>query len=116
MAKHKEKKLPKTPGYFKLAFEKGRRTAEESLENESNFISLLISLASFCPSISILEGSKRLCKDDLVDELLIIDAIEDHPRRKALKTYFKTVFTAIHKNAVNYFNPLFSQNNKRTTR
>ncbi len=101
-----EVQLHKEPGFLKHVYEKSKRTAEESLEVESVFISFLIAWTSFCPSLSIMEASKRLCKDDLVDELMIIDAIADNPRRRALGIYFKTVFNAISRNVGGYFKPL----------
>ncbi len=107
-----EVKLHKEPGFLKHIYEKSKRTAEESLEIESAFISFIIAWTSFCPSIAIMEASKRLCKDDLVDELMIIDAIADNPRRRAVKIYFKTVFNAIRRNFEGYFRPLFPDKKK----
>jgi len=41
----------------------------------------------------MLAGSKRLCKDDLVDELMVIDAIANNPRTRATKMFFRTIIT-----------------------
>jgi hypothetical protein len=99
----------KEPGFLKYVYEKSKRAAEDNDEVDSLFISLLIAFTSFCPSISMLQGSKRLCKDDLVDELWAIDAISDHPKRSAARLFFKTVSKAIQMQIKNYFTPLISQ-------
>jgi hypothetical protein len=41
----------------------------------------------------MLAGSKRVCKEDLIDELMVIDAIADNPRTRATKIFFKTIIT-----------------------
>ncbi|MBF0487684.1 MAG: hypothetical protein HQK98_05930, partial [Nitrospirae bacterium] len=88
-------------------FEKSMHTAYgEDAEVDSLFITLLIGWVSLCPSVSFLEGSKRICKDDLVDELMVIDAIADHPRRRAAKTVAKTMLKAVGKQITRYFDPL----------
>ncbi|KJR41054.1 Protein serine/threonine phosphatase [Candidatus Magnetoovum chiemensis] len=97
----------KEPGYIRHVFEKSKHTAfEESFEVDSLFISLLIGWVSLCPSVSMLEGSKRLCKNDLIDELMVIDAIADDPRRRALRTVAKTMFKALRRQVGSYFDPL----------
>ncbi len=111
--KRQEKEMMhKEPGFLEHIIAKSKKTSEENLEVESIFISFLIAWTSFCPSISMIEASKRLCKDDLVDELMVIDAIADKPRRRAVKLYFKTVFKALRRNVTNYFDPLFHGNSK----
>ncbi len=97
------------PNVFKYAYEKAKRSAEDNDQIDSLYISMLIGYTSFCPNISMLQSSKRLCKDDLVDELWVIDAIADDKRRRATKVVAKTVFKGIAKQIKNYFNPLFSQ-------
>lgn len=110
--KKKKDQTFREPGFIEHIFAKSKRTTEENLEVESMFISFLIAWTSFCPSISIIAASKRLCKDDLVDELMVIDAIADNPRRRALKLYFKTVFKAIRRNVTSYFEPLIKKSSK----
>ncbi len=116
IARIEEKKLHKEPGLFEHLLERSKRTAEDNLEVESLFISFIIAWTSFCPSISIMEASKRLCKDDLIDELMVIDAIADNPRTRALRIYFKTVFKAIRRNVEGYFKPLLPSNDKKIIR
>ncbi|MBF0457910.1 MAG: hypothetical protein HQK99_08455 [Nitrospirae bacterium] len=97
----------KEPGLVRHIFEKSMHTAYgEDAEVDSLFITLLIGWVSLCPSVSFLEGSKRICKDDLVDELMIIDAISDRPRRRAARTVAKTMLHAVGKQITRYFDPL----------
>ncbi|MEO5356363.1 MAG: hypothetical protein H7844_03575 [Nitrospirae bacterium YQR-1] len=113
LKKYKEEvktKAFKEPGFVKHIYEKSKHTAfEDDNEVESIIISLLIGWVSLCPSVSMLEGSKRLCKEDLVDELMIIDAIADHPRSRAVKVVAKTMFKALRKQIGNYFDPLIEK-------
>ncbi|MBF0516412.1 MAG: hypothetical protein HQK97_04715 [Nitrospirae bacterium] len=103
----KKAEIFKQPGLVRHIFEKSKHTAYgEDAEVDSMFITLLIGWVSLCPSISILAGSLRVCKDDLIDELMVIDAIADNPRRRAAKTVFKTMFKAARKQFVGYFDPL----------
>ncbi len=102
--KGKKKRRHKEPGFIKHVFAKSKTTAEDNLEIESSFISFLVAWTSFCPSISMIEASKRLCKEDLIDELMVIDAISDNPNKKAASTFFKTVFKkGIRRQVENYF-------------
>ncbi|MBV6342016.1 hypothetical protein HWQ67_10500 [Candidatus Magnetobacterium casensis] len=107
-SKEEEKaKAFKEPGFLKHVYEKSKHTAfDDSFEVNSLFISLLIGWVSLCPSVSMLEGSKRLCKDDLVDELMVIDAIANHPRVRAFQTVAKTMLKAVRRQAFGYFEPL----------
>ncbi|QWR76961.1 two-CW domain-containing protein [Candidatus Magnetomonas plexicatena] len=113
LKKHKEEvkaKAFKEPGFIKHIYEKSKHTAyEDDNEVESIIISLLIGWVSLCPSVSMLEGSKRLCKEDLVDELMIIDAIADHPRSRAATVVAKTMFKALRKQVGGYFAPLIDK-------
>ncbi|MBF0568098.1 MAG: hypothetical protein HQK95_04445 [Nitrospirae bacterium] len=105
--KEKKTEVFKEPGLVRHIFEKSMHTAYgEDAEVDSLFITLLIGWVSLCPSVSFLEGSKRICKDDLVDELMVIDAIADHPRRRAAKTVAKTMLKAVGKQITRYFDPL----------
>lgn len=85
--------IHREPSFFQYAYAKSKRAVEENLEIESTYISLLIAIANMCPAINMLAGSKRLCKDDLIDELMVIDAIADNPKSRATKIFFKTVIT-----------------------
>ncbi len=107
-SKQEEKaKLFKEPGFVKHIYEKSKHVAfDDSFEVNSLFISLLIGWVSLCPSVSFLEGSKRLCKDDLVDELMVIDAIANSPRARAFRTVAKTMFKAVSRQVTVYFDPL----------
>lgn len=97
----------KQPSFIKHVFEKSKHTAfEENFEVDSMFITFLIGWVSLCPSVSMLEGSKRLCKEDLIDELMVIDAISDSPRRRAAKTVAKTMLKALKRQVGGYFDPL----------
>ncbi|MBF0465037.1 MAG: hypothetical protein HQK88_06475 [Nitrospirae bacterium] len=111
--KHKKETKAKTfkePGFIKHIYEKSKHTAfEDDTEIESIIISLLIGWVSLCPSVSMLEGSKRLCKEDLVDELMIIDAIADHPRSRAATVVAKTMFKALRRQIGGYFDPLIDK-------
>ncbi len=82
---------------------------EENEEVESLYISMLIGYTSFCPNITMLQSSKRLCKDDMVDELWVIDAIADDKRWRATKLLARTLFRAISFQVRNYFNPLIKK-------
>lgn len=105
--KKQQEKFFREPTFIEHVYAKSKRTAyDDDVEIESMFITFLIGWVSLCPSISILAGSKRLCKDDLVDELMVIDAISDNPRRKAAKTVFKTIFKAMSRLTGGYFKPL----------
>jgi hypothetical protein len=105
--KGKQPETFKEPSLIKHIFEKSMHTAYgEDAEVDSLFITLLIGWVSMCPSVSFLEGSKRICKDDLVDELMVIDAIADNPRRRAAKTVAKTMLKAVGKQISRYFDPL----------
>jgi len=97
------------PNVLKYAYEKAKKTAEDNDQIDSLYISMLIGYASFCPNISMLQSSKRLCKDDLVDELWVIDAIADDKRRRATKVLVKTVLKGITRQVTNYFHPLLTQ-------
>ncbi|MBF0564266.1 MAG: hypothetical protein HQK89_03390 [Nitrospirae bacterium] len=110
-AKQDEKaRIFKEPGFLKHIYAKSKHTAyDDSFEIDSIFITLLIGWVSLCPSVSMLAGSKRLCKDDLVDELMVIDAIADKPRRRAAHTVAKTMIKAIGRQADGYFEPLFKK-------
>jgi hypothetical protein len=100
-------KLFKEPSFIEHVYAKSKRTAyEDDVEIESMFITFLIGWVSLCPSISMLQGSKRLCKDDLVDELMVIDAISDNPRSKAARIVFKTMLKAVRTQLGSYFGPL----------
>lgn len=100
----------KEPGFLKHIYAKSKHTAyDDSFEIDSIFITLLIGWVSLCPSVSMLAGSKRLCKDDLVDELMVIDAIADKPRRRATQTVAKTMIKAIGRQVNGYFDPLFKK-------
>ncbi|MBF0536825.1 MAG: hypothetical protein HQL03_01075 [Nitrospirae bacterium] len=107
-AKGEEKaRVFREPGFLKHIYEKSKHTAfDDSFEVTSLMISLLIGWVSMCPSVSMLEGSKRLCKEDLVDELMVIDAISDHPRRRAFHTVAKTMLKAVRRQVTGYFDPL----------
>ncbi|MEO5361775.1 MAG: hypothetical protein H7843_15260 [Nitrospirota bacterium] len=105
--KERKAEVFKEPGLVRHIFEKSKHTAYgEDAEVDSLFITLLIGWVSLCPSVSFLEGSKRICKDDLVDELMVIDAIADNPRRRAAKTVAKTMLKAVGKQITRYFDPL----------
>ncbi|MBF0541349.1 MAG: hypothetical protein HQK91_07860 [Nitrospirae bacterium] len=105
-----KERIHKEPGFLQYAYAKSKRSAEENLEVESTYISLLIAVANTCPAINMLAGSKRLCKDDLVDELMVIDAIADNPRIRASKIFFKTVITkGILRQVQMYLDPLTSK-------
>ncbi len=99
----------KEPTVFEYAYEKAKKSAEDNQQIDSFYISMLIGITSFCPNISMLQASKRLCKDDLVDELWVIDAIADDKRRRATKVLVKTIFRGITLQIKNYFHPLLSQ-------
>ncbi|KJU86516.1 hypothetical protein MBAV_001287 [Candidatus Magnetobacterium bavaricum] len=107
-SKEEEKaKVFKEPSFIKHIYEKSKRTAfDDSFEVNSIMISLLIGWVSMCPSVSMLADSKRLCKDDLVDELMVIDAIADNPRSRALNTVAKTMLKAVRRQVSGYFDPL----------
>ncbi|MBF0317338.1 MAG: hypothetical protein HQL04_04115 [Nitrospirae bacterium] len=107
-SKEEEKaKVFKEPGFIKHIYEKSKHTAfDDSFEVNSLLISLLIGWVSMCPSVSMLEGSKRLCKEDLVDELMVIDAIANHPRTRAFSTVAKTMLKAVRRQVTGYFDPL----------
>jgi hypothetical protein len=107
--KEKKEANDKIPTVFKYAYEKAKKTAEDNDQIDSLYISMLIGYASFCPNISMLQSSKRLCKDDLVDELWVIDAIADDKRRRATKVLAKTIFRGITLQIKNYFKPLLSR-------
>jgi hypothetical protein len=110
--KEERARIFREPGFIKHIYAKSKHVAfEDSFEVDSIFITLLIGWVSLCPSVSFLEGSKRLCKDDLVDELMVIDAIADNPRRRAAKTVAKTMFHALRKQIGNYFDPLVKKTN-----
>ncbi|WP_444547980.1 two-CW domain-containing protein [Candidatus Magnetomonas plexicatena] len=96
----------KEPSFLQHVYLKSKIASEEAVD--SLYITLLIAWTSLCPSISMLEGSKRLCKDDLVDELMIIDAVSDMPNARATRLFFKTIFKSIHKQVSNYFEPLLN--------
>jgi hypothetical protein len=98
----------KEPSFLKYAYEKAKKAAEEDEGVESLYISWLIAFTSFCPNISMLQASKRLCKDDLVDELWAIDAIADDKRRRATKVFLKTVFKGIKTQVKSYLDPLLA--------
>lgn len=105
--RHEEKqKQHREPSLFQYAYEKAKKAVHEDSQVESLYISLLVGFTSFCPNISMLQASKRLCKDDLVDELWVIDAIADDKRRRASKLFFKTVFRALSHQVSGYFSPL----------
>ncbi|MBF0319911.1 MAG: hypothetical protein HQL01_08950 [Nitrospirae bacterium] len=105
--KERKTEIFKEPSLVRHIFEKSKHTAYgEDAEVDSLFITLLIGWVSLCPSVSFLEGSKRICKDDLVDELMVIDAIADNPRRRAAKTVAKTMLKAVGKQISRYFDPL----------
>lgn len=93
------------PSIFMHAFAKAKKAVQEEERVESLYISALIAFTSFCPNISMLQASKRLCKDDLVDELWVIDAIADDKRQRATKLFLKTVFKGISLQFSTYFNP-----------
>ncbi|MCI4626124.1 MAG: hypothetical protein L3V56_09210 [Candidatus Magnetoovum sp. WYHC-5] len=112
--KAEKDRMFKQPSFIKHVFEKSKHTAfEENFEVDSIFITFLIGWVSLCPSVSMLEGSKRLCKDDLIDELMVIDAISDAPRRRALKTVVKTMTRALTRQVGGYFSPLTRKINTR---
>ncbi|MBF0553011.1 MAG: hypothetical protein HQK96_00470 [Nitrospirae bacterium] len=107
ISKERKPEVFKEPGLVRHIFEKSMHTAYgEDAEVDSLFITLLIGWVSLCPSVSFLEGSKRICKDDLVDELMVIDAIADNPRRRAARTVAKTMLRAVGKQITRYFDPL----------
>ena len=97
------------PMVFRYAYEKAKKTVEDNEQIDSLYISMLIGYTSFCPNVSMLQSSKRICKDDLVDELWVIDAIADDKRRRATKVLVKTIFKGISRQVANYLNPLLSQ-------
>ncbi|WP_444550733.1 two-CW domain-containing protein [Candidatus Magnetomonas plexicatena] len=99
-----KKNIFKEPSFLQHVYSKSKLASEDSVD--SLYITLLIAWTSLCPSISMLEGSKRLCKDDLVDELMIIDAVADMPNTRATRLFFKTIFKSIGKQITNYFAPL----------
>ncbi len=101
-----KKKQQQEPSLFQHAYAKAQRAVQDDSRVESLYISLLVGFTSFCPNISMLQASKRLCKDDLVDELWVIDAIADDKRRRATKLFFKTVFRGISHQISGYFSPL----------
>ncbi|MBF0564681.1 MAG: hypothetical protein HQK89_05505 [Nitrospirae bacterium] len=95
------------PGFLKHVIAKSKMVYVDAEEQEmdSLFISMLIAWTNLCPSVGMLEGAKRLCREDLVDELMIIDAISDKPRRRAAKLFAKTVTKALGRQVKNYFKP-----------
>lgn len=101
------------PGLIQHAFEKAKKAVHEDSQVESLYISLLIGFASFCPNISMLQASKRLCKDDLVDELWAIDAIAPDKRQRATKVFLKTVFKGVSLQFKNYIGPLLETKKRR---
>jgi len=105
----REAENTKAPSVLTYAYEKAKKTAADNEQIDSLYISMLIGYTSFCPNISMLQSSKRLCKDDLVDELWVIDAIADDKRRRATKVVAKTIFKGITRQITNYFNPLLTQ-------
>ncbi|MBF0565792.1 MAG: hypothetical protein HQK89_11160 [Nitrospirae bacterium] len=102
--KEEKKRHFKEPGFLKHVYAKSKVASEDGVE--SLYITVLIAWTSLCPSISMLAGSKRLCKEDLVDELMIIDAVSDKPNIKATNLFVKTIFKSIRKQVDNYFEPL----------
>lgn len=108
--RYEEKKKTHTePSLLRHAYEKALKAVADDSRVESLYISLLVGFTSFCPNISMLQASKRLCKDDLVDELWVIDSIADDKRRRATKVFVKTVFRGISHQVSGYFDPLLSK-------
>ncbi|MBF0459257.1 MAG: hypothetical protein HQK99_15310 [Nitrospirae bacterium] len=101
-----KKKMFKEPSFFKHVYFKSKMASEEGVD--SLYITILIAWTNLCPSISMLEGSKRLCKEDLVDELMIIDAVADMPNTRATRLFFKTIFKSLRKQVSSYFEPLIN--------
>ncbi|MBF0537123.1 MAG: acetylxylan esterase [Nitrospirae bacterium] len=102
--REEKKQVFKQPSFIEHVYSKSKRASEDGVD--SLYISLLIAWTSLCPSISMLEGSKRLCREDLVDELMIIDAISDMPQVNATRLFVKTIFKSVNKQIGNYFAPL----------
>lgn len=102
-----KKKTFKEPSFIKHIYAKSKMASEDGVE--SLYITLLIAWTSLCPSISMLEGSKRLCREDLVDELMIIDAVAELPQLRATNLFMKTIFKSFRKQIGNYFEPLFDK-------
>ncbi|MBF0519814.1 MAG: hypothetical protein HQK92_08835 [Nitrospirae bacterium] len=100
-----KKMIFKEPSFLEHVYSKSKMASEDGVD--SLYITLLIAWTSLCPSITMLEGSKRLCKEDLVDELMIIDAVADNPRTRATRLFLKTIFKSLGKQVGNYFSPLF---------
>jgi hypothetical protein len=105
----RKKNIVNKPNVFQYAYEKAKKSAKDIDQIDSLYISMLIGYTSFCPNISMLQSSKRLCKDDLVDELWVIDAIAYDKRRRATKIVVKTIFMGITKQIKNYLNPLLTR-------
>ncbi|MCI4626688.1 MAG: hypothetical protein L3V56_12100 [Candidatus Magnetoovum sp. WYHC-5] len=97
------------PNFLSFAYARSKHVYVESVEDtgfDSLFITFLIMWVSMCPSISMLENSSRLCKDELVEELILIGAYAKHPHVKATKVVAKTMFKAVKKQIGDYFKPL----------
>lgn len=107
--KEEKRALHEKSSFLEHIRAKSRVAAEENEDIESLFISILIGFTSFCPSISMLQGSKRLCKDDLVDELWAIDSISDQPKKTAARLFTRTIAKAVGVQIRNYFRPLFPE-------
>jgi len=101
--KRKEKALSRDPSFITYVYSRSKKIARESGEIDSFFISMLVAFTSFCPNISMLQASKRLCKDDLLDELWVIDSIAEDRNRKAAKVFAKTLLKAVKTQVKNYF-------------
>jgi len=108
-SEEKKQRPHREPSLFEHAFEKAKKAVEDDSRVESLYISLLIGITSFCPNISMLQASKRLCKDDLIDELWVIDAIAEDKRRKATRVFVKTVFRGISHQVSGYFGPVIEK-------
>jgi len=94
---------------LRTVYRDAKRTAAESSDVESVYISFLIGFASFCPNIRMLQASNRLCKDDLIDELWVIDSIAEKKKAKtATRLFARTVLKAWRVQIKNYFSPLLS--------
>lgn len=106
------------PGFLRHVIARSKRVYVDAEEQEldSLFISVLIAWTSLCPSVGMLEGSRKLCREDLVDELMILDAISDKPIRSAARLFVKTVARALGKQIRNYFQPATEILNARMKR
>ncbi|KJR40016.1 hypothetical protein MCHI_004081 [Candidatus Magnetoovum chiemensis] len=107
----KQKLLKRAPGFVDYLYAKSKKVVQEDtviddVQFDDLYITFLIVWASFCPSVSMLDNSKRLCKDDLIEELLIIGAIAKNPKIKATRLFLRTMFKALRRQVGNYFRPL----------